>query len=164
MATRAKKTVKRAAAKVPKAAPKLDLSNPKDRAVLDVLALAMSADGLVTSDETTFAVESMQRLLGLKHAGGAIRAQLCALITASVANIQAKGRDPVFEHALAQLESDAERRTLFALAASMVCVDVGVVEPEEARFLAQLRRALGLDEAEGLQAMAGVAKLMARRR
>ncbi|MBI5548945.1 MAG: hypothetical protein HY901_34110 [Deltaproteobacteria bacterium] len=171
MAIKAKKVIKRAArpnskvrgggakAPAPKSPPRLNLANPKDKAVLDVLALAMSADTLVTADETDFAVAQMQRLLGRPEL--AVANQLRSLVTSSVAAISTKGRDKVLARALREIDSPEERRILFALASSMTCVD-GLVEESEGKFLAKLRLELGLSEAQALQAMAGVATVMAR--
>jgi len=145
-----------------KSKPQRDLSNPKDRAVLDVLALAMSADNLVTSEEISLAVSQMQKLLQLGKASGEVTAQLRAQVTASVAACQQEGRAQVQERALALFHDPAERRMLFALAASITCAD-HVVEASEAEFLVKLRAGLKLTEAEALQAMAGVAAVMARK-
>ena len=74
---------------------------------------------------------------------------------------QAKGREPILDRALMQIETEDERRMLFALATSMTCAD-GSVHPAEAKFLSQLRLGLGLSEAEAIQGVAGVAALMAK--
>jgi hypothetical protein len=162
----AKKKLKKAspAKRVTKSrpSPSLDLSNPKDQAVLDVLALAMSADSLVTGDEIALAVSQMSKLLGLWKASAETTAQLRSKVTASVAACEKEGREQVQERALAQFQTLDERRMLFALAASMTCADGGVEAPE-AEFLAKLRSGLRLNEAEGLRAMAGVAAVMARK-
>ena len=162
MAKKIKKTSPAKKAKATKPSPALDLANPKDKAVLDVLALAMSADNLVTGDEIKLAVTQMERLLGLGKASSETQAQLRAMVTASVAACKKEGREHVQERALAQFQAPDERRMLFALAASITCAD-GVVEASEADFLAKLRSGLKLSEAEGLRAMAGVAAVMARK-
>jgi tellurite resistance protein len=144
------------------AAAGLDLSSPKEQAVLDVLALAMSADEVVTSNEMKLAVAQMQSLLRLPRTDKVLTRELTDLINASVLAIQAKGREPVLDRALTRIETDDERRMLFALATSMTCAD-GTVQPAEARFLSQLRLGLGLSEAEALQGVAGVAALMAKK-
>jgi len=167
MATKAKKPAvsKKRASKAPKQAPvspPLDLSSPKERAVVDVLALAMSADDVVTSAEMKLAVAQMQAMLQLPKTDPLLTRELTDLINTSVLTIQAKGRGPVLDRALMQIETDDERRLLFALATSMTCAD-GVVADSEAKFLSQLRLGLGLTEAEALQGVAGVAAVMARR-
>jgi tellurite resistance protein len=159
-----KPAVKKAAAKpVKPTAPPIDLSNPKDHAVLEVLALAMSADSLVTEDETTFAVEQMQRMLGLPKSDRALAEQLRSRVTASVAAIQSEGRQVVLQRAMACFESEDECRMLFALAVSMACID-GALEIGEAQFLAQLRVGLHLTESDALVGVSGVATLLARKK
>ena len=141
--------------------PELNLSNPKEQAVLDVLALAMSADDVVTADEMKLAVAQMQTLLKLPKADKLLARELTDLINTSVLSIQAKGREPILDRALMQIETEDERRMLFALATSMSCAD-GNLDPAEAKFLSQLRLGLGLSEAEAIQGVAGVAALMAK--
>ncbi|HEY3451576.1 MAG TPA: tellurite resistance TerB family protein [Myxococcales bacterium] len=141
--------------------PQLDLSNPKEKAVLDVLALAMSADDVVTAAEMKLAVVQMQALLKLPKTDKVLTRELTDVINTSVLSIQAKGREPILDRALMQIETEDERRMLFALATSMSCAD-GSMHPAEAKFLSQLRLGLGLSEAEALQGVAGVAALMAQ--
>lgn len=164
MATKAKASTpkKKANASTPEIAPPLDLSSPKERAVLDVLALAMSADEVVTGQEMELAVKQLQALLQLPRADEVLTAELKNLLIESVTAIQAQGREPVLDRALQQIETEGERRMLFALATSVSCVD-GTVHPAEALFLSQLRRGLGLSDAEVIQGVAGVAAVMARR-
>lgn len=168
MATRSKKAApKRQAPKAPKqpkqaqASPALDLSSAKEKAVLDVLALAMSADDQVTGSEMRLAISQMQTLLKIPRTDKVLTHELTELINASVMAIQAKGREPVLDRALMQIDTDDERRMLFALATSVTCAD-GAVHPAEAKFLSQLRLGLGLSEAEAIQGVAGVAALMAK--
>lgn len=158
-----KPAAKKSAAKSVKPAAPIDLSNPKDHAVLEVLALAMSADSLVTEDETTFAVEQMQRMLGLPKSDRALAEQLRSKVTACVAAIQSEGRPVVLQRAIACFETEEERRMLFALAVSMACID-GALEIGEAQFLAQLRVGLHLTESEALLGVSGVATLLARQK
>lgn len=145
------------------AAPRVDFSRPKERAVLDVIALAMSADEVVTAEEMDLAVAQLQSILGLPRADPVLRQELKNVIVASVTAIHAEGRERILDRALTQIDTDDERRMLFALAASMTCAD-GTVHPAEAKFLSLLRLGLGLTEAEAIQGVAGVATLMAARR
>jgi len=140
----------------------IDLHNPKDRAVLDILALAMSADGLVSREETAMVVEQLQRMLGLQSPSQAQTTAILALVTRTVAEIRKLGVEAILGRSLDPLETPEERQMTFALAAAVTVSD-GVIEPAEGEFLARLRTALGLTEGEALRGMAGVAAMMVAR-
>lgn len=163
-AARNQKPTRKAAAKRPatKAPKTIDLSNPKDRAVLDVLALAMSADGLVSYEETALVVEQLQRMLGLEKPSKAQANAIQAMVTRTVADIRKQGTDAVLARSLDPLETPEERQMTFALATAVTVAD-GVLEPSEGDFLARLRTSLGLTEGEALRGVAGVAAMMVKR-
>ena len=139
---------------------KIDLSSPKERAVVDVLALAMAADGEVAVEETALVVEQLEKMLGLEEGGPEFAGQIRAHVAATVAELEKIGRDPILGRSVGTLETAQERETLFALATAVTCVD-GVVEPTEADYLVALRTALGLTEADALAGVAGVAGTLA---
>ncbi len=154
-----RKPAARGAAKAPKT---IDLGNPKDRAVLDILALAMSADGLVSYEETALVVEQLQRMLGLEKPSKAQANAIQAMVTRTVADIRKQGTDTVLARSLDPLETPEERQMTFALATAVTVAD-GVLEPSEGDFLARLRASLGLTEGEALRGVAGVAAMMVKR-
>ena len=138
---------------------KLNLEDPKECAVLDVLTLAMAADGDVSLEETALVVQQVQRMLG-GQTSPHLAESVLSYVAATIAETARLGSEVIIERSAKRLETDAERQMLFALAAAVTCVD-GIVFPKEAEFLVKLRTALGLSEAVALAGIAGVSRTIA---
>jgi uncharacterized membrane protein YebE (DUF533 family) len=153
-----KTTTKRRAGRAKAPAPRIDLSSPKEKAVVDVLALAASADGEVSPEEMTLVVLQLQKLLGVPRSE-ALTEEIRRHVANTLAEMEKVGREAVFDRSVGQMVTAVEREALFALAASVIYVDK-VVHLNEADFLVKLRTALGLSEATALAATAGVARTL----
>jgi hypothetical protein len=138
---------------------KVDISNPKEKAVVDVLALAASADGQVSAEEMSLVVIQIQKLLRLPKSQDLVT-EVRKHVANTLAEIKASGTGTILDRSVGRMETAMERETLFALAASVICVD-RIVHPNEADFLVRLRSSLGLSESAALAATAGVARMLA---
>ena len=138
---------------------KLNLEDPKECAVLDVLTLAMASDGDVSLEETALVVHQVQRMLG-GQTSPHLAESVLSYVAATIAETARLGPDVIIERSAKRLETEAERQMLFALASAVTCVD-GVVFVKEAEFLVKLRSALGLTEAAALAGIAGVSRTIA---
>ena len=140
----------------------IDLSNPKEAAVLDLLALAIAADGHVDTSEIMFATDRIKVLLGLNEANdGDLVREIGAKIGECIQRLKTDGTEFFMQCAVANFETAEEREMVFALCAALVCVD-GHLAPDEAEFLTQLRVLLGMSEAQVLCGVVGLATQLAQ--
>jgi len=142
-----------------KVAAKLDLDSPKERAVIDVLAAAMCADGKIVLEETTLVIMSLSKMLGLEESAPETPELIRQQVNRSVAEMEKSGRAAVLQRAVAQMETPNDREHLFALAAMVTCAD-GTMDPAEADFLVELRQILQVPESASLAMVAGVARML----
>ncbi len=133
----------------------IDLSNPKESAVLDLLALAIAADGHVDVREIAFAADRLQALLGFTEKDDAFVEELGTKIGGSIQRLKEEGPDVFMQSAVANFDSAEEREMVFALCAALVCVDGGLA-PGEAEYLCQLRVLLGMSEAQVLSGVVAI--------
>lgn len=133
----------------------IDLSNPKESAVLDLLALAIAADGQVDAREIAYAADRLQELLGYPEKSEAFVTELGQKIGSSIRRLKEEGADVFMQSAVANFETTEEREMVFALCAALGCVD-GSLAIGEAEFLCQLRVLLGMNEAQVLCGMVAI--------
>ncbi|MDR0965674.1 MAG: TerB family tellurite resistance protein [Myxococcales bacterium] len=140
----------------------IDLSNPKESAVLDLLALAIAADGHVDAREIAFATDRFQALLGIGgEANVGFVDELGKKISESIQRLKDEGAEVFMQSAVVYFDTEEEREMAFALCAALVCVD-GSLAPGEAEFLSQLRVLLGMSEAQVLRGVVAIStQLMA---
>lgn len=140
----------------------IDLSNPKEAAVLDLLALAIAADGHVGTEEILFAADRIKALLGLDNADEKdLVKELGVKIGDSIQRLKEEGTDVFMQSAVANFETSEERDMVFALCAALVCVD-GHLALDEAQFLTQLRTLLGMSESQVLCGVVALATQLAK--
>lgn len=133
----------------------IDLSNPKESAVLDLLALAIAADGHVDVREIAFAADRLQALLGFTEKNEAFVEELGHKIGDSIQRLKEEGADVFMQSAVANFDTLEEREMVFALCAALGCVDGGLAIGE-AEFLCQLRVLLGMSEAQVLSGVVAI--------
>lgn len=142
----------------------IDLSNPKEAALVDLLALAIAADGRVGAEEILFASDRLKSLLGIADAEvdeKELVAELGGKVRASILRLKDEGTDVYLQNAVMAFETAEEREMAFALCSALVCVD-GELAPDEAEFLCQLRHHLGMSEAQVLCGVVALATHMAK--
>lgn len=139
---------------------RIDLRSPKERAVIDVLALTMAADGELAASEISLVVEQLEKMLGLQPGGPGLADQVRAHVAGVERELEQSSRNAILDRSVRSLETAQERQMTFALAMAVACAD-GVMDPKEADFLVELRTALKMTEAQAITAAAGVAGTLA---
>ena len=140
----------------------IDLSNAKEAALLDLLALAIAADGKVGVDEILFAADRLKSLLGINASDeNEFVKEIGEKVRASIFRLKEEGTEAFIQTAAAAFETNEEREMAFALCSALVCID-GEVALDEAEFLCQLRIHFGMSEAQVLCGVAALATHMAK--
>lgn len=137
----------------------IDLSNPKESAVLDLLALAIAADGHVDVREIAFAADRLQALLGFKETDAGFVEELGEKIGLSIQRLKEEGAESFMQSAAINFDTPEEREMVFSLCTALVCVDSSLALGE-AEFLCQLRVLLGLSEAQVLSGVVAISNQM----
>jgi tellurite resistance protein len=124
-----------------------------DKALLDTLCLAASADGDVSRLELGYALEIALDLPGFQKVG---KKRLETMLAEALEEVRAAADTTAsIEKVAGRIDSDEEREQAYTLAAVMEYVD-GKISDEESRFLSAFREALLIAPERGKQILAEV--------